>query len=146
MEFKTAYGPKPAVRSGPFPKSRTKQSMAAECDINYIVEKYQKTGLVQHANTYKGEYANADNISFHEAMNIVIDARTMFETVPANIRKKFDNDPGKFLAFVQNEENRAEAIEIGIIPKPETTPEAMEAPPPSPPAEPAPGAAPTVTS
>jgi hypothetical protein len=35
--------------------------------------------------------------------------------LPAKIRAKFDHDPNALLQFLQNEENRDEAIQIGLI-------------------------------
>lgn len=115
MKFRTAYKDKiqsPFSTVGP---SMTRQSMTDECNINFIIDKFQKTGVITHEKEYKGDYGEFENMDFHEAMNIVADANSMFETVPSSIRKEFDNDPGKFLAFVQDDKNRDRMHEMGLL-------------------------------
>lgn len=99
--------------SGP---SMTKQEFADECDINNIMSQYQRTGMVQHVNRYGGEYSDVTGaVSFHEAQNIVLAAQNAFMSVPSSVRTKFDNDPGKFLEFVNNPENRDEMKKLGLL-------------------------------
>ena len=40
------------------PVSMTKQSFADECDINNIMKRYIKDGVVNHLNTYQGNYGD----------------------------------------------------------------------------------------
>lgn len=111
---------------------RAKQAMKAECDINNIMAKYVKTGAVSHFNAKGARYGDVPAVSYHEALNTVIAARELFEGLPAKIRTRFQNDPGQFLAFVQDPNNTAEAVELGLA-------TARPAPEPSPsPAEPSP--------
>ena len=93
----------------------TRQSCKDECDINQIMSQFRKTGIATHVALYQGEYGEFTDMDFHEAMNTVIAAEEMFETVPAEIRERFGNDPGKFLEFVSDDANRAEMEEIGLI-------------------------------
>lgn len=92
----------------------TKQSMADECDINKIMARYQKTGAISHFNTRSAEYGFATSYTLHEALNLVEQARTLFSELPSSLRKKFDNDPGVFLDFVQDPENEQEMVELGL--------------------------------
>jgi phage internal scaffolding protein len=115
------------------PEVITEQHHKQECDVNYILRKYQKTGLIDHVNRFGGDYSDlSDSVSFHEAMNICIDAENAFNTLPSSIRKKFDNDPGSFLDFVSDESNLDEMVELGLVPK------IAEPVVPAPPAAPAP--------
>ena len=52
----------------------------------------------------------------------------MFMTVPAHIRAEFDNDPAKFLAFVQDDANTEKMREMGLLQK---VPQAAPEPPPA---------------
>lgn len=100
--------------------SMTKQSFKDEVDINNILAKYQKTGLLDHVATYGGSYGDMPtHDDFHEAMNIVTNANSMFADLPATVRERFDNDPAKFLDFVSDPENREALVEDGLIPEPE---------------------------
>lgn len=95
--------------------SMAKQSFRDECDINNIMKKYEKTGLLDHVNQYQGQYADLTGIvDYHTALNQVIAAEEAFMTLPAGIRSRFDNDPGNFLAFVDDPNNEEEMIKMGL--------------------------------
>lgn len=98
---------------------RTKQSHKDECDINLILRKYVKTGIIEHVKEHKGSYGDFASFDFQEAMEKVAEAHQLFETVPAKIRKMFGNDPAAFLAYVQDEGNTDKLIELGLAKKPE---------------------------
>ena len=97
-------------------ESRTNQSMAPDTDINNIMKRYEKTGLLDHVNRYQGDYGDFTNVpvDYHDAMNIVRAADEMFMSLPATVRSRFENDPGKFLAFVENPENASAMVEMGL--------------------------------
>ena len=128
--------------------SMTKQSFQGETNINSIMKKYQKTGLIEHVNEHRGEYADFLNApDYHTALNRVIEANDMFASLPSELRTRFDNDPGKFLSFVDDEENIPEMKDMGLIPKapvaptePKGEPEGEVPPPPETPPEDAPEA------
>jgi len=121
------------VQFYPEGESLTKQSFAKECDINTILAKYAKTGLIDHVKTYQGYYGHLPNsVDFQANLNAVIAAQTAFDTLPAKIREKFVNDPAKFLAFVDDPDNAEEMVTLGLrepSAPPATPPEASpEAP------------------
>lgn len=119
------------VKFYPKGESLTHQSMKDDCDINRIMMKYQKTGVLDHAKTYEGQYADFSKVTgdYQEHMNAVLEADQMFLTLPSSIRKKFDNDPGQFLAFVDDPSNAEEMIELGLR---TVTPDVIDDPSPSP--------------
>ncbi|AXL14655.1 internal scaffolding protein [Microviridae sp.] len=99
----------------PVGESLTHQSMAPECDINRIMAKWQKTGVIEHANTYQGQYGDfAETPTYQEAMNVVLESQEMFMTLPSSVRRQFDNDPGQFLAFAVDPSNGEKMIEMGL--------------------------------
>lgn len=105
-------------------KSRTEQAHRGECNINQIMKKCRKTGLLPNRGEpgFYGDFSEVGD--FQESQNKVILAQERFMTLPAEIRKKFDNDPGKLLDFMADPENIEKAIELGIIPRPvEVAPE-----------------------
>lgn len=113
--------------------SKTKQSMAPECDINNIMRRFEKTGILEHVSRHAGRYGDFTGApaSYHEALNQVVDAQTMFLALPAKVRARFSNDPGEFLAFVSDPANVDELIRLGLA-----------NPRPADPAQPAPSGAP----
>ena len=113
--IRSAYGPKtPVTYSSDLP-SRAKQSFKKECDINHIMAKYQKTGLVTHLNKNQPEYGFAKEVDFHEAMTLVTNAERMFSELPSAIRRKFSESPSEFLAFCENPDNRSEMAVLGLL-------------------------------
>jgi phage internal scaffolding protein len=116
VKFKTAFSkPVRYAYSSNMP-SCAKQSFAKECDINTILAKWQRTGMIEHLNTHNGQYGEfLSASSYHEAMNSVLEADQAFSTLPSSVRAKFANDPAAFLAFVEDPNNRDEMIELGLM-------------------------------
>jgi len=97
--------------------SLTKQSEAEACDINVIMKKYSQTGYLPMAEreALYGDFS--DQASFQEAMGIIAQANAQFSSLPAKVRARFANDPGRFLAFCEDEKNLPEMIELGLATK-----------------------------
>lgn len=101
-------------------QTRTKQSFKAECDINNIMTKYAKTGVLEHTRNVQGAYGDFSNVpDFQEAQNRIIQAQEAFMALPAAIRKRFDNDPGQLMDFVNDPDNLEEAVKLGLAQEPE---------------------------
>lgn len=120
-------------------KLLTEQSHKQSCDIHTIMRKYEKTGMVTHLANYSGQYMDmASAPDFQTAQTILAETRSMFETIPARIRADFDNDPGRFLDFIQNRHNREAIANYGFstdhLP-PVENPPAVPPTPAAPPAE-----------
>lgn len=107
--------------------SMTEKSHKKACNINTIMSKAYKTGMVP-SNTHPGMYGDFTNAEdYHTSVNRVMDAQDEFMSLPSNIRRRFSNDPAKLLDFIAEEGNRDEAIQLGLIPKPvEPEPEKLE--------------------
>lgn len=113
------YGPRKRVAIESFEPTLTKQSFQNECDINHIMARYEKTGLVDHVRQVEGHYGNyIAAADYHGACNQVLAAQDMFMTLPAAVRSRFANDAGAFLMFVQDPKNRKEMADMGLL-KPE---------------------------
>lgn len=116
-------------------KSRTEQHHKKECDINQIVKKYDKTGLLNHVNSMDGipdDMLTISGLDYKQAMDLMLSADKSFAALPSDIRNRFQNDPGKLIQFVQDESNYDEALGMGLVKQrpPEPTSE-----PPKPPDE-----------
>ena len=102
--------------------SLTKQSFKDECDVNQVMKRFNKTGVLDHTNPRRPVYADVSNFTdYQTSVGIVLRAHESFENLPAEIRAKFENDPGKLLEFIDDPANAEEAIELGIIPNPEAS-------------------------
>lgn len=100
--------------------SMTKQSFKEECDIDRILKKYRATGVIDHVKRGVPQYGDFSNIpDYQNAIHAVRLADEKFMDLPADIRKRFDNDPGKFLMFVQDPKNLDELRDMGLANKKE---------------------------
>lgn len=95
-------------------KGLTRQSEKDDCDINKILDRYVETGVISGMGQPQ-KFGYASELSYTESMQIVADAQSQFEQLPSEIRTRFENKPEKFLAFVENEENRPEMAEMGLM-------------------------------
>lgn len=95
--------------------SLAQQHMKDECDINVIVERFGVTGSLP-VSPLTPSYGDFSGVSdYHDAINRIRASDEAFMALPAKIRARFDNDPNSLLQFLQSEENREEAIQIGLI-------------------------------
>nr|QJB18757.1 MAG: internal scaffolding protein [Microvirus sp.] len=99
--------------------SMAKQSFRDECDINTIMKRYESTGTIDHINRRQPSYGDFTDVpSFHEALETVREAEALFAGLPASVRDRFGNDPGKLMEFLADPANKDEAIELGLIDRP----------------------------
>jgi phage internal scaffolding protein len=97
--------------------SLAQQHFKDECDINNILRQFNITGLLP-ANPVSPRYGDFSGIGdYHTALNRVIAAQDEFESLPAQIRARFDNDPSKLIEFLDDENNRPEAESLGLVEK-----------------------------
>ena len=93
----------------------TKQSFKDDCDINVIMDRYARTGVLpQSATPPKALDLVGLPAPYKEAMDYIISANTAFAEMPAKIRAQFDNDPARFVEFCSNPDNRNAIIEMGL--------------------------------
>ena len=113
--FRSAYTPHERQQLL-FPNpSRTKQSDKDSCDINILMKRYEKDGLVSHLNEHQGQYGDFLGIpDYQDALNQISAAQDAFASLPASVRKKFDNDPAQFIDFAQNPDNLDAMVEMGL--------------------------------
>ncbi len=143
MELRHAYSKHRRVTApGPTGECLVKQAFADACNINKIMERYQKTGVVDHFNNHGASYGEVSSQSFTEAMQLVANSQTMFNDLPSRARDHFDNDPVKFLEYFddidpENPPNFETLQDLGLldpdarIPEPDTTGPEKGAPAPS---------------
>jgi len=130
-EFRTAYGEsfrQIFETTGP---SATHQASKAECDVNTIMAKYQKTGVLEHRNSFEGQYADFTDTpaDYQESLNAVLLADEMFASLPSTMRRRFHNDAAAFIEFVGNPDNAETLVELGLAHAPKAAPEAQPASP-----------------
>lgn len=100
----------------------TEQAHKMQCDVNSIIAKYDKQGVIQHVSRFEADYGDMTGLDFKTAQDTVINAQKQFDALPSDLRKYFQNSPQALLTFMEDEGNRDKAIELGLISK-EWTPE-----------------------
>lgn len=109
----------------------TRQSMREECDINMILKRYQKSGMMAHVNAHTPEYLDVSDVGdYRTAVERVERTALFFAGLPAKVRTRFGNDPAAFLDFMTDPGSEAEAIELGLVPKRKEEPPVVPAPAP----------------
>lgn len=98
--------------------SRTKQEFADECDVNKLMKRYERTGLLPQYNLDRqAQYLDLTEIpDFHTAMQMLVEADHAFMRLPANVRREFDNSASDFVEFAQKPENIGKLREWGLAP------------------------------
>lgn len=100
---------------------RVEQAHKEEVNINNIVKRHGVDLIAKTAALQQFTYDDNPNNDFQEMMNQMIKAEKTFSSVPSEIRKRFDNDPAKFMDFVLNQDNKETLQEWGMAPVPEET-------------------------
>lgn len=98
--------------------SLTQQQFKEEADINTIVDRFLKSGVLPTA-VNMPQYVDYEGVfDFQSAMNVVRQADENFMRLDAKVRARFNNSPQAFLEFFANPENADEAVRLGLaIPK-----------------------------
>ena len=116
MVFRTCYDNKRERKQVCFKDSKglTHQEQKDQCDINNILDKYARTGLINHVNRYEGQYGDVSSIDYQTMQNQVAEVNSMFADLPAKERQRFNNDPAQFLEFVATQTN-VDDMRDGVI-------------------------------
>jgi len=96
------------------------QSFAREADINTIMARYQKTGMIVNVNRrtpFWGDVSMAPT-DLIEAQGVLDSSKKAFEQLPSMLRAMFNNSPVELLSWLDNPANREEAIKFGLIEAP----------------------------
>lgn len=94
---------------------RTEQAHKNQCDVNRIIEKFDKNGIITHVSKFEGKFGDFTGIEFQTMQQQVALAQNMFNELPPDIRAEFENNPRNLLTFMENPDNREKAIKMGLI-------------------------------
>lgn len=115
--------------------SLTRQEFKEECDLSLLLKRFARTpeGLAALQNA-QGFVANArfEDVSnipdYRTALDQVNLANESFMSLPAVVRRRFDNDPANFLDFVSNPANLDECRALGLAKPKEVVPTSVVPP------------------
>lgn len=99
-------------------ETMTQQQHKDDCDINNILKRYEKTGILPDLIKADPQYGDFSTVpSYQQALDTVYKAQEQFDALGAKIRERFQNDPEKFLQFVNDPKNIDEMCSLGLATK-----------------------------
>lgn len=105
----------PKVRLTCVTPSKTRQSEKESSDINVIVKRIVKQGIVS-LNSKPGLFLDVSEMGdYRDAVEQVRQGEEFFMALPSGVRTRFDNDAATFLDFVSNPVNRDEMQKLGLL-------------------------------
>ncbi len=102
---------KPEVRKYKL-HGRTKQSQADECDINMLLERYARDDSLSHLEKFGGQYGTYAGYDYENHVTKIAEMNSIFERLPAEVKKEFHQQTDKFFEFVTNPENAERLPEL----------------------------------
>lgn len=95
--------------------SKTQQQFKEDCDVNFIVKKFMRTGQLTHLAKQQGYYADMSEYpDLATAMQSLSEAQSAFDALPADLRRRFGNSPVEMVKFLQDPNNVEESIKLGL--------------------------------
>ena len=87
--------------------SKTKQSFSNDCDINKIMAKAIKTGMLADSvgiSSRQAIFADVADIGdYRVVMDKIVKANEAFEQLSADVKNRFNNDPALLVAWYAGE-------------------------------------------
>lgn len=97
-------------------ESLTQQHFKDEADMNNILEKYSRTGVLDTSKQAIAQYGDFSSLkNYRDSLNTVIEAEELFNELPAQVRSEFRNDPAELIAFMGDDKNYDRALALGLL-------------------------------
>lgn len=107
-----AVRPYPRVQVDCSKGGRTRQEFKAECDVNRVVARFMKTGVLP-VGGLQGLFADVSEVGdYRQHLEAVQAAEALFMGLPASVREQFQNDPGAFVEFAADPANAEQLGEL----------------------------------
>lgn len=105
------------VKSIQFNPSKTNQDFSQEVEINNIMDRFTKHGIVPTAKSQPGVYNDFTQYSdLMDALNKIKSAEETFYALNKKLQNRFGN-PEELAKYLLDEKNYEEAVKLGIFPK-----------------------------
>jgi len=99
-------------------ESLTEQSHRDACDINMMVARARRTGVMPQS-VGEPRFMDCPAMTYHEALETVRAAESSFMALPAKTRKAFENNPAFLLAAIEASKDdpalHSELVELGVL-------------------------------
>lgn len=123
MKFANRYTRKKVGMTFDPNSSLTLTDFKKQCDINNIVEQYVMTGTLPSVRgaAFTKRYPMFGDFTvgndYQTIQNTLKASEMAFMDLPSRVRERFNNNPSELVKFLQDEKNRPEAEELGLIEK-----------------------------
>jgi len=117
------HKPHASVGMSDWGPSLTRQEFADECDINQIMLRFEK-GDVPGFEPRVPMYVDLTVLpaDLQSSLAVLDAAQASFMSLPASVRREFDNDPHLFVAFAQDPGNLEQMRTWGLSPPDQVPP------------------------
>lgn len=111
----------------PDQENQTCQSDKKACDINTMMARAEKGQFIppQGGPGAYGDFTGYGD--YMECRNKILAAEATFFALPADLRKRFNNDPAEVIEFMEDPSNLQECYRLGLLAEPEEDAAAREA-------------------
>jgi len=100
--------------------SLTQQHHLEEVNINKIISRFNKTGVLGDGVVRTPRYADVSLFGdFSQAQQKIAEGRAAFAALPVSVRKLAGNDPMRLWEVLNNPENRIMLEKAGVLKAPE---------------------------
>lgn len=112
------YKPHDSVELSDWGPSLTRQEFAEECDINVIMSRYENGSLAPFNAPREPMYLDLTVMprDLMSALDVMTQAENAFMSLPALVRREFENDPVQFVAFASDPDNLSQMQTWGLAP------------------------------
>lgn len=115
LPFRTHYSPQLRVTFETKGESLTEQQFAEESQIINKIRKYDSQGFFDSINRNPAQYTDFTQVrDLADAIDQIEQARDSFQTIPADVRKQFNNSASEFFEFASQESNYPELVKLGL--------------------------------
>ncbi len=91
---------------------RTKQSFKDQTDINKILAKASRTRAISHLDKWGGQYGDFTGFDMMEAQNNLAKAHRIFDELPGEIKREFQQNPSEFFKFASDPANAGRLTQL----------------------------------
>lgn len=106
----------------------TRQEFKDECDINVLMASYERNGTISHLAQGTPQYLDVSDVpDLPRAIAIMDAAEAAFMTLPASVRREFDNSAVNFVEYAGDPSNLEQMRQWGLAPPAPAAPEAAGA-------------------
>lgn len=99
-----------------YEKSMTQQCFSESSDVNRIMTRWLSGGPPPVSDASRATFRDVSSgMDYREVCDRVLEVQESFDSLPADMRMRFANDPANLLDFVSNPANNDECIKLGLM-------------------------------